>query len=90
MCVESQKRLILDNIDNKGFKFVSYLAGSKKAETLYCVSHSNNEGDEGSCIELATSAEELTKIRDFMINLVSKIEATYGLEQSATILKVND
>ena len=80
--VESQKRLIVDHMNNNGFKCLTYLAGSKKAETLYVVCESNNEEDEGTTIELATSAEELTKIRDFMINLVSKIENNYGLEQS--------
>ena len=88
--VESQKRIIVDNIQSEGFKGLTYLAGSKKTETLYCVCSNNNEGSEEIVIELGTSAEELTKIRDFLINIVSKIEDNYGIEQSVKILKVND
>ena len=79
--VESQKRLIVEQTLTDNFKWVSCLAGSKKAETLYLVNY-NEDNVEGDVYELATSAEELTKIRDFMIDLVSKIENNYGIEQS--------
>ena len=82
MRVESQKRLIVDDIVDDDFKFLTYLAGSKKTETLYLYNHNSNNPEDPDLYELATSAEELTKIRDFMINLVSKIEANYGLEQT--------
>ena len=81
--LESQgKRLLIDFAEyfKPDFKAITYLAGSKKAETLYLV-HQDSEGQE-ECHELATSAEELTKIRDFLINIVSKIESNYGLEQT--------
>lgn len=87
--VESQgKRLIIDFMEdfNPDFKAITYLAGSKKAETLYLV-HQNSEGDD-ECYELATSAEELTVIRDYLINIVGKIEKNYGLKQS--VLKVEE
>jgi len=87
--VESQgKRLIIDFMEdfNPDFKAITYLAGSKKAETLYLV-HQNSEGDD-ECYELATSAEELTFIRDYLINIVGKIEKNYGLKQS--VLKVEE
>jgi len=87
--VESQgKRLIIDTmVDNMlpdEYRAITYLAASKKAETLYLVHQNSNREDE--CYELATSAEELTKIRDLLIDVVSKIENNYGLEQSAKIL----
>ena len=84
--VESQKRLIVNSIKDGDYKFLNYLAGSKKTETLYLYSHSTNEPEDPDVYELGTSAEELTVIRDFMINLVSKIEKNYGLEQTAKIL----
>ena len=84
--VESQKRIIVNNIQNEGFKFLTYLAGSKKTETLYLYNQNSNEMGDSDVYELATSAEELTIIRDFMINLVSKIEKNYGLEQTVKIL----
>ena len=84
------KRLIIDQAEyfKPDFKAITYLAGSKKAETLYLV-HQTSEGDD-ECYELATSAEELTKIRDLLIDVVSKIESNYGLEQSAKIIKRDD
>ena len=84
--VESQKRLIIEHMEdnNVDFKYLTYLAGSKKAETLYMV-NMNSDGEE-TTYELATSAEELTKIRDLLINVVSKIENNYGLEQSVKII----
>lgn len=87
---DSQKRLIVEHMEDNDvdFKYLTYLAGSKKTETLYMV-NMNSDGEE-TTYELATSAEELTKIRDFLINIVSKIENNYGLEQSAKIMKVND
>ena len=88
--VESQgKRLIIDFAEyfKPDFKAITYLACSKKTETLYLV-HQNSEGEE-ECYELATSAEKLTEIRDFLINVVSKIEKNYGLEQSVKILEGN-
>ena len=89
--IESQgKRLIIDTLEcfNPDFKAITYLAGNKKAETLYLV-HQTSEGED-ECFELGTSAEELTEIRDFLINIVSKIESNYGLEQSAKIIKRDD
>ncbi len=83
------KRLLIDFAEypNPNFKALTYLAASKKAETLYLV-HQDSEGEE-ECYELATSAEELTAIRDLLINVVSKIEKSYGLEQSVKILEGN-
>ena len=89
--VERQgKRLLIDSAiySNPDFKAITYLAGSKKAETLYLVSQ-DSEGED-VCFELGTSAEDLTRIRDFMINLVSKIEDRYGLEQSVSYNKVSE
>lgn len=86
--VESQgKRLLIDFSEyfNPNYKSITYLACSKKAETLYLV-HQNSEGEE-ECYELATSGEELTNIRDLLIDVVSKIEKNYGLEQSVKIIK---
>ena len=60
------------------------IAASKKAETLYLV-HQNSEGED-DVYELGTSAEDLTRVRDLLINVVSKIEKNYGLEQSAKII----
>ncbi|MBA7492957.1 hypothetical protein ES702_03510 [subsurface metagenome] len=85
---ESQgKRLLIDFSEyfKPDFKSITYLACSKKAETLYLV-HQNSEGEE-ECYELATSGEELTNIRDLLIDVVSKIEKNYGLEQSVKIIK---
>ena len=79
------KRLLIDTTEYSNFKSITYLAGSKKAETLYLV-HQNSDGEE-ECYELATSAEELTNIRDLLIDVVSKIEKNYGLKQSVKILK---
>jgi len=91
--IESQgKRLVIDSMVDSTlpneFRAMTYLACSKKAETLYLV-HQTSEGDD-ECYELATSAEELTKIRDLLIDVVSKIESNYGLEQSAKIIKRDD
>ena len=86
--IEAQgKRLLIDTSEyfNPDFKSVTYLAGSKKGETLYLV-HQNSD-EENECFELATSAEELTNIRDLLIDIVSKIEKNYVLEQSVKILK---
>jgi len=86
--VESQgKRLLIDFSEylNPNYKSITYLACSKKAETLYLV-HQNSEGKE-ECYELGTSAEELTSIRNLLIDIVSKIEKNYGLEQSVKIIK---
>ena len=85
--VESQKRLIVEHMEDNDvdFKYLTYLAGSKKAETLYMV-NMNSDG-ELTTFELATSAEELTKIRDLLIDVVSKIEKNYGLEPSVKILE---
>ncbi len=85
---ESQgKRLLVDFTEyfKPDFKAITYLAANKKAETLYLV-HQNSEGEE-ECYELATSAEELTNIRDLLIGVVSKIEKNYGLKQSVKILE---
>ena len=85
---ESQgKRLIIDTSEyiKPAYKSITYLAASKKAETLYLV-HQNSDGEE-ECYELATSAEDLTNIRDFLIDVVSKIEKNYGLKQSVRILE---
>ena len=79
------KRLIVEQLDQDDFRYLTYLAGSKKTETLYMV-NMNSDG-ELNTYELATSAEELTKIRDLLINVVSKIEKNYGLEQSVKIIK---
>jgi len=86
--VESQgKRLLIDFAEyfKPDYKAITYLAASKKAETLYLV-HQNTDGEE-ECYELATSAEELTNIRDLLIGVVSKIEKNYGLKQSVKILE---
>lgn len=88
--VQSQgKRLIIDTMVIKDipeeFRAITYLACSKKAETLYLV-HQNSDGDD-ECYELGTDAEKLTEIRDYLIDVVSKIENRYGLEQSVKILK---
>ena len=84
--VESQgKRLITETSDDANFKSITYLAASKKDETLYLV-YQNSDGEE-DCYELATSAEGLTKIRDLLIGVVSKIEENYGLKQSVRILE---
>ena len=86
--IEAQgKRLLIDTSEylNPDFKAITYLVASKKAETLYLV-HQNSD-EENECFELANSAEELTNIRDFLIDIVSKIEKNYGLEQSVKILK---
>lgn len=88
--VESQgKRLIIDTMVDNGipeeFKAITYLACSKKAETLYLV-YQNSDGDD-ECFELATDAEKLTEIRDYLIGVVSKIENNYGLKQSVKILE---
>jgi len=89
--VESQvKRLLIDyseylNLNKPNFKAITYLAANKKAETLYLV-HQDSDGEE-ECYELATSAEELTNIRDLLIDIVSKIEKNYGLKQSVKIVE---
>jgi len=89
--VESQgKRLLIDyseylNLNKPNFKSITYLAANKKAETLYLV-HQDSDGEE-ECYELATSAEELTNIRDLLIDIVSKIEKNYGLKQSVKIVE---
>ena len=86
--IEAQgKRLIIDTSEyfNPDFKSITYLAASKKGETLYLV-HQNSDSEE-ECYELSTSAEELTNIRDFLIDVVGKIEKNYGLEQSVKIIK---
>jgi len=88
--VESQgKRLIIDTmIDNnipEEFRAITYLACSKKAETLYLV-YQNSDGED-ECYELATDAEKLTEIRDYLIDVVSKIEKNYGLKQSVKIME---
>lgn len=84
------KRLIVEHMEDKdvNFKYLTYLAADKKGETLYMVNKTSD--DEITTYELATSAEELTKIRDLLINVVSKIENNYGLEQSIKILKGAD
>ena len=85
--IEAQgKRLIIDTSEysNPDFKSITYLACNKKAETLYLV-HQNSDSEE-ECYELCTSVEELTIIRDFLINVVSKIEKNYGLEKSVKII----
>ena len=83
--IEAQgKRLLIDTTEYSNFKSITYLAGSKKSETLYLV-HQNSDSEE-ECYELATSAEELTVIRDYLINVISKIEKNYGLEQSVKII----
>jgi hypothetical protein len=85
---ESQgKRLLVDFSEyfNPNFKSITYLAANKKAETLYLV-HQDSEGEE-ECYELATSAEELTNIRNLLIDVVSKIEKNYGLKQSVKIME---
>ena len=86
--VESQgKRLLIDTTEyfNPEFKSITYLACNKKAETLYLV-HQNSDSEE-ECYELCTSAEELTVIRDYLIDIVGKIEKNYGLEQSVKVIK---
>ena len=84
--IESQgKRLLIDSIEYPNLRAITYLAGSKKDETLYLVHQTSIDRDE--CFELATSAEELTNIRDFLINIVSKIEKNYGLEPSVKMIK---
>ena len=86
--IESQgKRILIDFTEYPNFKSITYLAGSKKAETLYLVHQNSNKEDE--CFELATSAEELTNIRNFLINIVNKIEKNYGLKQSIKFLEKN-
>lgn len=86
--IESQgKRLLVDFSEYSNYKSITYLAGSKKNETLYLV-HQNSDGEE-ECYELATSAEELTNIRNLLIGVVSKIEKNYGLKQSVKILEEN-
>jgi len=86
--IEAQgKRLLIDFAEypNENFKALTYLAASKKTETLYLV-HQDSEGEQ-ECYELATSAEELTNIRNLLIDVVSKIEKNYGLKQSVKILE---
>ena len=81
------KRLIVEQMkdDSVDFKYLTYLACDKKAETLYMV-NKTSDGEE-TTYELATSAEELTKIRDYLIDIVGKIENNYGLEQSVKIVE---
>ena len=82
------KRLIVEQLDQDDLRCIKYLAGSKKTETLYMV-NMNSDG-EINTYKLATSAEELTKIRDLLIDVVSKIEKNYGLEQSVKIIKKSE
>jgi len=82
MVNESQKRLIVDQMIDGDYKAITNLAVSFKTETLYMYSYSSMNPEDPDLYELATSAEELTKIRDLLINVVSKIESNYGLEQS--------
>ena len=86
MCVESQKRLIVNKLIDEDYRAITHLAISSKTETLYLYDYNTNHPEDPEVIELATSAEELTKIRDLLINAVSKIEKNYGLEQSVKIL----
>ena len=83
------KRLIIDTSEyiNPAYKSITYLAVSKKDETLYLVHQNSDENEKDECYELCTSAEELTVIRVYLIDIVSKIEKNYGLEQSVKIIK---
>ena len=72
----AQKTLIMDAYeDDDGYKNMTLLTGSSKDEVIYAEFHSNNQGEEGpDVIEMAINLEDMTKMRDFLNVMISKIE----------------
>lgn len=70
------KILVLDSQDSKDYgKSMTVFAGSKKEEAVYAEFISNGEGKiTFDTIELAVDVENMIKMRDFLNNLIEKIQ----------------
>lgn len=71
----ANKSLVMDAYeDNRGYKNLTLFSGSVKDEAIYAEFYANTQEDP-DLIELATNVEEMIKMRDFLNNIISKIEA---------------
>ena len=67
------KNLIMDaHEDSEGYRTMTILSGSVKDEAI-CAEFHTSQG-EPDILEMAISVEDMIKMRDFISNIISKIE----------------
>ena len=70
------KTLVMDAYeDSEGYNNLTLLTASVKDEVICAEFHANTQEEGADIIEMATNLEDMIKMRDFLNNIISKIEA---------------
>jgi len=70
----ANKSLVMDAYeDTTGYRNLTLFSGSVKDEAIYAEFYANTQ-EAPDLIEMATSVEEMIKMRDFLNTIISRIE----------------
>lgn len=88
MMVESKKVMILDEMRDEEFHGLVTLECSKKYESLYACFYTQNTAKKPIVLELATDPDKIRDIRNFLTDILNKIDNRYGFETKEIITEV--